>query len=122
VQSYQSSQSEARRPAADGLLGTGCRSFCCSECDLAVKHIVIRLEPEEYDRFDSLWRRAGFRSLQEAGLHAFRAACQAEPAPDSVPAKYRPYLRTLAAVFASGDENLIGLLLAPLEYARKQLK
>jgi hypothetical protein len=81
---------------------------------LAVKQITFRVEPEEYDVLEAQWKRAGFKSLQEAGLHAFRNAFQEGPGAE-VPAKYRPYKEKLAKILASGDRPIIEAVVSNIE-------
>jgi hypothetical protein len=87
-----------------------------------VKHVQIRLEDGEYAEFKRKAQLAGLDSVQEAGKIAVLNASW-ETGPDAdVPPKYRPCLKMLAEVLASGDEDLIELVIRPLEFARKRLR
>jgi hypothetical protein len=87
-----------------------------------VKHLQIRLEDDEYAEFERKAQGAGFKSLQVAGKAAVLNASW-ETGPDvEVPAKYRPCLKMLPEVLASGDEDLIELVIKPLAFARKRLR
>lgn len=88
-----------------------------------VKHVQLRLEDAEFEAFRRKAQIAGFESIQTAGRQALlRADWSGEGPGSGVPAKYRPYMDILAEVLSSGDADLIGLLVKPLEYAEKQLR
>jgi hypothetical protein len=89
---------------------------------MADKNVAIRMDGGEYERIEALWKRAGFKSLQEAGLHAFRAAFQPEPEAAEIPPRYRPSLKALREVLSCGDDDLIGLVVKPLEFAQRELR
>jgi hypothetical protein len=88
---------------------------------VAVKTVQFRMEPDEYKTLEAQWKRAGFASLQEAGIHAFRVAFAAR-ADANVPGHYLLQQQAFDEVLASGDEDLIGLVVKPLEFAQKRLR
>lgn len=89
---------------------------------MALKQITFRVEPDEADRLEGLWRRAGFRSLQEAGPHAFHVAFSEEPDPEGVPLKYRPYLKRLAEVLCSGDSAAIDAVTKNIDFFHDRMR
>lgn len=84
--------------------------------------VAFRLTPTMKRKVDREATARGiynYELLQEV-LDAYFGKVEAGPAAD-VPAEYRPYMDMLAEVLSSGNPNLIGLVVTPLEFARRQL-
>lgn len=88
---------------------------------MAVKQITFRVEPEEYEILEAQWKKAGFKKLQEAGLHAFRTAFEVGT-DANLPARYRPYLKKLVEILSSGDDLAIKAVVSNLEVFHDRLR
>jgi hypothetical protein len=89
---------------------------------MADKSVTIRMDPDEYKRIEKLWERAGFTTLQDAGLHAYRTAFEVGPDSADVPARYRPYLKKLAEVLASGDSAAISAVVKNIDFFHDRMR
>jgi hypothetical protein len=87
---------------------------------VAIKTVIFRMEPADFDRIEAEWRSAGFKTLQDAGVHAFMTAFRGTAG--AIPAPLLPYRAMLDEVLAGGDQDLIELVIKPLEFARKRLR
>jgi hypothetical protein len=90
---------------------------------MADQSVTIRMDSVEYDRVKVSWEKAGFKTLQEAGLHAYRTAFEQGQGPDSdVPPKYRPYMKKLAEVLAGGDSAAIDAVTRNIDFFRDRMR
>lgn len=85
--------------------------------------ITIRMKPSLKQELHALAiaRRVKLYQVAEEAIAQYLGKLEGQAVPE-VPPKYRPYLKMLAEILSSGDENLIGLVVTPLEYARRQLR
>jgi hypothetical protein len=70
-------------------------------------------KPTFQELLDLAWQERTEREEANAGRERIKP---------HIPAEYRDYPAMLVEVLASGDEDLIGLVTKPLEFARKRLR